>query len=123
MAAKNPRWPPRNLVFYISTSDRCDFPRIIEIALFLFYCTQYYRKYISLVKVALIMNVFLSYLRFRLENRYLRVTIFYSKVWIEEEKQVLHEYYAKPMKSKAVMSQKSAMPLKGKQKFITQEIH
>ena len=37
MAAKNPKWPPGNLgFFYISTSDRGDFPRIIEIALFNF---------------------------------------------------------------------------------------
>ena len=37
MATKNPRWPPRILFcFDISTLDRGDFPRIIEIAL-LFY--------------------------------------------------------------------------------------
>ena len=37
MPVKNPRWPPRNLVFFaISTSDRRDFLRIIEIA-FSFY--------------------------------------------------------------------------------------
>ena len=35
MATKNPRWPPRNQFFYISTTDGGDFPRIIEIALFL----------------------------------------------------------------------------------------
>ena len=35
MASKNPRWAPRNLVF--SISDRGDFPRIIEIALFLIF--------------------------------------------------------------------------------------
>ena len=35
MAAKNPRWPPRTLVFFdISTSQSGDFPRIIQIALF-----------------------------------------------------------------------------------------
>ena len=34
MATKNPRRPPRNSVFDISTSDGGDFPRIIEIALF-----------------------------------------------------------------------------------------
>ena len=35
MHVKNPRWPPRNLVFfYIRTSDRGDFPRITVIALF-----------------------------------------------------------------------------------------
>ena len=34
MAAKNPRWPSRNSVFAISTSNGGDFPRIIEIAFF-----------------------------------------------------------------------------------------
>ena len=34
MPVKNPRWPPRKFFFFvISTSDRGDFPRIIEIAL------------------------------------------------------------------------------------------
>ena len=38
MQDKNPRWPPRNVFFFvISTSDRGDFPRIIVIALFFFF--------------------------------------------------------------------------------------
>ena len=36
MPVKNPRWPPRNLVF-LATSDRGDFPRIIEIALYFYH--------------------------------------------------------------------------------------
>jgi len=34
MATKNPRWPPQNSVFDISTSDGGDFLRIIKITLF-----------------------------------------------------------------------------------------
>ena len=51
-----------------------------------------------------------------------KVPILDVKVWIDEENQVLHEYYAKPMASKAIISQKSAMPLKEKRKIITQDI-
>ena len=36
MTVKNHRWPPRYLVFDVSTSDRGEFPRIIVIALFLY---------------------------------------------------------------------------------------
>ena len=37
MPDKNPRWPPLNWFFVISTSDRVDFPRIIVIALFCYF--------------------------------------------------------------------------------------
>ena len=41
MPVKNPRWPPQNFFFVISTLDRGDFPRIIVIVLFYYlFCPQ-----------------------------------------------------------------------------------
>ena len=49
---KKPRWPPRFFVFVeISKSDRGDFPRIIEIALFLFVFLHVYLPLQILFKI------------------------------------------------------------------------
>ena len=64
MPVKNPRWLPRNLVFYvISTSDRGDFPRIIVIALFFFLF------FFLVVKIQFCLNKLLNIL-------------FWSYVWV-----------------------------------------
>ena len=51
-----------------------------------------------------------------------KVPILDVKVWIDEDGNVLHEYFAKPISSKAVIQQKSAMPLREKRKILTQDI-
>ena len=54
MAAKNPRWLPRNLVFfYISTSDRGDFPRNIEIALLSYLLSSYRSNKLTAARIVL----------------------------------------------------------------------
>ena len=44
------------------------------------------------------------------------------KVWVNKENKVMHEYYSKPMSSKYVVHERSAMPLKTKRTILTQEI-
>ena len=50
-----------------------------------------------------------------------KVPILDLKVWISDSK-VMHEYYAKQVSSKAVISNRSAMPLRDKRTVLTQEI-
>ena len=50
-----------------------------------------------------------------------KVPILDIKVWIENGK-VLHEYYSKPVSSKAVIDAQSAMPLKDKRTVLTQDL-
>ena len=53
---KNPRWPQRKFfLFVISTSDRGDFPRIIEIALFVI-CLIFF-----LSKATLVTKIYLAF--------------------------------------------------------------
>ena len=56
----------------------------------------------------------------RYEDR--KVPILDLKVWIDERNRVVHEYYMKPVASKAVVNHRSAMPLKDRRTVITQEI-
>ena len=51
-----------------------------------------------------------------------KVPILDLKVWINEENKVVHEYYMKPVASKAVVNHRSAMPLKDRRTVISQEI-
>ena len=50
-----------------------------------------------------------------------KVPILDIKVWVENGK-VLHEYYSKPVSSKAVIDSRSAMPLKDKRTVLTQDL-
>ena len=50
-----------------------------------------------------------------------KVPILDLKVWINENK-IVHGYYMKPVASKAVIDNRSAMPLRDKRTVITQEI-
>ena len=51
-----------------------------------------------------------------------KVPILDLKVWVNEDNKVVHEYYMKPVASKAVIDNRSAMPLRDKRTVITQEI-
>ena len=51
-----------------------------------------------------------------------KVPILDLKVWIDERNRIVHEYYMKPVSSKAVVNHKSAMPLRDRRTVITQEI-
>ena len=51
----------------------------------------------------------------------MKVPILDIKVWVENN-QVLHEYYSKPVASKAVIDAQSAMPLKDKRTVLTQDL-
>ena len=51
-----------------------------------------------------------------------KVPILDLKVWVNEEDKVVHEYYMKPVSSKSVINNRSAMPLKDRRTVITQEI-
>ena len=52
-----------------------------------------------------------------------KVPILDIKVWVETEgNHVMHEYYSKTVSSKAVIDEKSAMPLKDKRTVLTQDL-
>merc|ERR1712121_361141 len=51
-----------------------------------------------------------------------KVPILDVKVWINKDNKVIHEYYSKPMSSKYVVHERSAMPLKTKRTILTQEL-
>ena len=51
-----------------------------------------------------------------------KVPILDLKVWVNEENNVVHEYYMKPVSSKSVINSRSAMPLKDRRTVVTQEI-
>ena len=51
-----------------------------------------------------------------------KVPILDLKVWVNEDNQIIHEYYMKPVASKAVINNRSAMPLRDRRTVITQEI-
>ena len=51
-----------------------------------------------------------------------KVPILDLKVGVNEDNKVVHEYYMKPVSSKAVINNRSAMPLRNKRTVITQEI-
>ena len=51
-----------------------------------------------------------------------KVPILDVKVWVENNSQVMHEYYSKSVSSKAVIDVQSAMPLKNKRTILTQDL-
>ena len=51
-----------------------------------------------------------------------KVPILDLKVWVDKNNKVVHEYYSKPVASKAVVNSESAMPLKDRRTVLTQEI-
>ena len=51
-----------------------------------------------------------------------KVPILDLKVWVDNNNKVVHEYYSKPVASKAVVNSESAMPLKDRRTVLTQEI-
>lgn len=51
----------------------------------------------------------------------MKVPILDIKVWVETDK-ILYEYYSKPVSSKSVVHNRSAMPLRSKRTVITQDI-
>ena len=51
-----------------------------------------------------------------------KVPILDVKVWIDDSNRVLHEYYSKPVSSKFVVHNDSAMPLRDKRTVLTQDL-
>ena len=51
-----------------------------------------------------------------------KVPILDIKVWVTEESRIMHEFYSKPVSSKAVVDARSAMPLKNRRTVLTQNI-
>ena len=51
-----------------------------------------------------------------------KVPILDIKVWVTEENRIMHEFYSKPVSSKAVVDARSAMPLKDRRTVLTQDI-
>ena len=51
-----------------------------------------------------------------------KVPILDIKVWVTEESRIMHEFYSKPVSSKAVVDARSAMPLKDRRTVLTQDI-
>ena len=88
MPVKNPRWPPRNLVFfYIWTSDRGDFPRIIVIALFSFIFSKVCPDGIDIrciIIIALWFKVSICYLGLLLKCKRKLKYILLTILWIIE---------------------------------------
>ena len=44
------------------------------------------------------------------------------KVWLDNDKRIMHEFYEKPMKNDLVIHKESAIPYKSKMKTLTQEV-
>ena len=51
-----------------------------------------------------------------------KVPILDIKVWVDAEGKVWHEYYSKPVSSKAVIDSTSAMPFKDRRTVLTQDL-